>query len=125
LHGLAEFRGDASLRTWLLRIVARLASEPRRFGRRAEQRPLDFELPDRVGPAPIEAAIGRELSDRLEEAIERLPPRQRSALHLRAAEGFDYERIAAVLDCTRGAARMLVLEARRKVMARMGRFLEP
>lgn len=124
-RGLADFRGEASIRTWLFRIVVRLAAEPHRVRRARAGRELDFDVPDELGPSPEDAALGRELRDRLEEAMERLPVRQRTALHLRAAEGLGYERIAAVLECKVGAARMLVLEARRKVIARMGRYLEP
>jgi RNA polymerase sigma-70 factor (ECF subfamily) len=123
--GLATFRGEASLRSWLFRIVVRLAAEPGRLRRPDRAGPLEFEVPDTVGPSPEAAALGRELRDRLEEALERLPVRQRTALHLRAAEGLDYRRIAQVLDCAPGAARMLVLEARKKVAARLGSYLEP
>lgn len=119
------FRGEASFRTWMFRILVRLASEPRRWKKSERAVSLDVEVPDLLGPVPEDAAISRELSDRLAEAMERLPARQRTALHLRAAEGLDYERIAEVLECSRGAARMLVLEARRRVMERMGRHLEP
>jgi DNA-directed RNA polymerase specialized sigma24 family protein len=59
------------------------------------------------------------------EALERLTARQRAAFHLRAVEGMEYRAIGESLDCTAVAARMLVLGARRKVMARVGRYLEP
>jgi len=125
-RGLAEFRGEAALGTWASAILLRLAAEPRRFGRTAPTASLEgLEIPDGLGPAPDDPALGRELRDRLEEALERLSPRQRAALHLRAAEGLGYEGIGAVLGCSAGAARMLVLEARRRVRARMGRYLEP
>ena len=83
------------------------------------------DIPDTYAPPPEHASLARELGARLEEAMERLPPRQRTALHLRAVEGLDYEAIGAVLSCTAVAARMHVLEARRKVMARLGDHLEP
>ncbi len=124
--GLAGFRGECSLRTWLFRIAARLASEPERWrGSDAAVRLANLEIPDHVGPAPEQPTAQRELRDRLAEAMERLPARQRTALHLRAVEGLDYEGIAAVLSCSRGAARMLVLAARRRVMERMGSYLLP
>jgi RNA polymerase sigma-70 factor (ECF subfamily) len=124
-RGLAGFRGAASLRTWLFRIVVRLAAEPRRGIRRLRPQPMPDEIPDGLGPTPFDAALGRELRDRLEEALERLPARQRTALHLRAAEGLDYARIAEVLGCGAGAARMLVLAARKAVARRLGRYLDP
>jgi DNA-directed RNA polymerase specialized sigma24 family protein len=56
--------------------------------------------------------------------MERLPSRQRVALHLRAAEGLGYDAIAAVLGVREGAARMLVLAARKAVRDRLGPYLE-
>ena len=125
-QGLTSFRGDAALRTWLFRILVRLAGEPERWRRGQATEPLgDLDIPDHLDGRGEHGAIARELQDRLAEAMERLTVRQRTALHLRAAEGLDYEAIGAVLACTAVAARMHVLEARRKVMARLQEHLEP
>ena len=122
---LGTFRGDAALRTWLFRILVRLASEPGRWQRGERAAPLEIDVPDHLDEPALLGAIERELGQQLEAAMERLPARQRTALHLRAVEGMDYAAIAAVLECSGAAARMLVLEARRKVLARIGGLLEP
>jgi RNA polymerase sigma-70 factor (ECF subfamily) len=125
-RGLASFRGEGPLRGWLLRILIRLASEPERWRRRERAHPLDgADVPDHLGPSPEQPALARELHERLDEAMERLPARQRAALHLRAVEGLDYAAVAAALDCSAGAARMLVLAARRAVLTRLGSHLGP
>lgn len=125
-RGLPGFRGEAALRTWLFRILVRLAGDPARWRLRQTAQPLgEIDVPDTFEALPEHAARGRELQDRLDEAMERLTPRQRTALHLRAVEGLDYAAIASVLACSQPAARMQVLEARRKVMARLGEHLEP
>ncbi|MCA8941668.1 MAG: RNA polymerase sigma factor [Planctomycetes bacterium] len=123
-RGLDAFRGESSLRTWLFRILVRLSKEPSRWQRSEPAAPLSVEVPDVLGIDPHDELVERELRDRLEEALERLTPRQRAAFHLRAVEGMDYRAIGAALDCTPVAARMLVLGARKKVMARMERHLE-
>lgn len=124
-RGLASFRGEATLRTWVLRILVRLASDPGRWRHSERAGPIQTEIPDQIGELPDQALHARELQDRLREAVERLPPRQRAALHLRAVEGMDYPGVADVLGCSGGAARMLVLAARQKVLARLGKHLEP
>ena len=125
-RGLDGFRAEGSFRTWLFRIQVRLASEPQRWRRSERAVPTEgLDVPDHLGEGPEQPAITRELRDRLEEAMERLPARQRAALHLRAHEGLGYTAIGGAMACSPGAARMLVLEARRRVMARMGRFLTP
>lgn len=124
--GLQAFRGDSALRTWLYRILTRLASEPGRWQRAMPTESINqMDVPDTYGNAAEEDAIARELQDRLDEAMERLTNRQRTALHLRAVEGMDYAAISAVLACSPTAARMHVLEARRKILARVREHLDP
>jgi len=124
--GLPAFRGDSALRTWLFRILVRLASEPARWQRSMPTESLgDLDVPDHYdGNQAEQDAIARELQDRLDEAMERLTHRQRTALHLRAVEGMDYAAISGVLACSATAARMHVLEARRKVLSRVKEHLD-
>jgi RNA polymerase sigma-70 factor (ECF subfamily) len=125
-RGLPGFRGEAALRTWLFRILVRLASDPARWRLRDTAVSLgEFEVPDHLDVLPEHEARGRELRDRLDEAMERLTQKQRTALHLRAVEGLDYAAISTVLGCSQPAARMQVLEARKKVMLRLGEHLDP
>lgn len=124
-RALPSFRGEASLRTWLFRILVRLASEPERWRRGTPALPLEVDVPDTLPDAAAQGAMTRELQARLAEAMERLTTAQRTALHLRASEGLDYAAIATVLGGTAVAARMHVLAARRKVMERLQEYLEP
>ncbi|MCB9884932.1 MAG: sigma-70 family RNA polymerase sigma factor [Planctomycetes bacterium] len=125
-RGLDSFRGEAALRTWLYRILVRLAGAPERWRRSDAATSIDdLEIPDHLEQLPEHDAIARELQDRLDEAMERLTFRQRTALHLRAVEGMDYAAIAEVLNCTAVAARMHVLAARRHVLSRVEEHLDP
>jgi len=125
-RGLAGFRGDAPVRTWLFRILVRLGNAPGRVvrGRVPKGTVEPAEVPDSFAPEPAHASLARELRARLDEALERLPARQRTALHLRAVEGMGYDAIAEVLGGTAGGARMLVLAARRTLRERLGDYLE-
>ena len=125
-RGLGSFRGEAALRTWLFRILMRLLAEPGRWRPTPTIASLgNIDIPDALAASPEKGLRERELNERLQESLERLSPKQRSACHLRAVEGMDYAAIAAVMGNTAPAARMLVLAARRKVMERMGRHLRP
>lgn len=125
--GLPKFRGDSALRTWLYRILVRLSCEPARWQRTMPTESIsEMDVPDTYeGNLAEQDAIARELQDRLDEAMERLTDRQRTALHLRAVEGMDYAGISAVLACSSTAARMHVLEARRKILSRVKEHLDP
>jgi RNA polymerase sigma-70 factor (ECF subfamily) len=107
LRGLSRFRGDASFRTWLLRIAINAArSLGRRNGRRrevslvlAENEPADLPDPARRAEQVTEA-------ERAERALDRLPTKQRLAVALRVQQGLCYAEIARALDCSEGAARV-------------------
>ena len=62
------------------------------------------EIPDTADPHA--EVVSEELRRRLEEAVSRLPPMQRSVFLLRAQQGLEYEEIAAALGTTVGAARV-------------------
>ena len=124
-RGLGSFRGDASVRTWLLRITLRTAASARRARTPGEAWTEATPPPETREPDPASNAWQRELQGRLAAAMAGLPERQRAALHLRTAEGMDYRCIGEVLECSSGAARMLVMTARRGVLETMGKDLDP
>lgn len=105
-RGLDDFRGDASVRTWIWTIAWRLASNHVRFAKAQKRSGVEFSLDDEDGadPAwwtsrdadPLQRLIGRETELMLEEALAQLPPQRRRALTLRLA-GHRYWEIAAIL----------------------------
>ncbi len=115
--GLAGFRGDSSLQTWLFTIARRRAHTHRKhfpaFGSRPHV-PLD-EVADRL-PARNADPAGRfqhlDLLDALDAALRMLPPRQRSVWILREIEDFTYADIATVMAISSDAARGLLERAR-------------
>jgi RNA polymerase sigma-70 factor (ECF subfamily) len=107
LRGLPRFRGDASFRTWLLRIALNAA---RTIARRQYHR---REVPlEAAQDTPADARDSAQLVAMQDEAaraaamLERLPEKQRMAVTLRINQGLSYQEIGAVLDCTEGAARV-------------------
>lgn len=57
------------------------------------------------GPSPSEAAVARELADRVAAAVGGLAEADREVLLIRHAEGLPYEEVACLLDVTPAAAR--------------------
>jgi len=101
-----SFRGDASLRTWLLRIATNLTlNELRRAWRHREQVPEpgpDGEQRE-LGAVPaasfehLETARQRE---QLAGAVQTLPPRQRAVVLLRLYEDLTFPEIREILETT-------------------------
>lgn len=108
-HKLDSFRGRASFKTWICRIVVRRALDLLRRRRPAGQ---VLDLPT-AGADPVARASESELEDLVRDAIERLPPVQRATILLRADQGLSYNEIAYVLGSTRNAVRANLIAARK------------
>ena len=109
LEALHRFRGNASFRTWLLRIAANAARglARRRSRRRGVEVALDVAAnvaADHPDPA-TRVALGAEAA-RVERALARLPEKQRLAVTLRVYHDLSYAEIGAIAGCSEGAARV-------------------
>lgn len=120
-RGLARFRRDAEVSTWLYRILLNACRD--RFRRRALKLP---ETPERSTPQdPARAVAQRELVDRVFLAVEELPPRQREAILLRTRAALSYAEIATVMGVRVGSVKSHLVAARRALVARFGAELDP
>jgi RNA polymerase sigma-70 factor (ECF subfamily) len=104
----AEFRGEAALRTWLLRIAHNLTlNELRRAHRRREQsdegREIEAALPGPSTPDLIDEARRRE---ELRDAVHGLSPRQRDVVLLRLYQDLSFSEIGEVLGITANNAKV-------------------
>ena len=117
-RGLGRFRGDAQFSTWLYRITANCANTHlgKRTRRRTETLPDDVVLvdrdPDRDPSARADASMLRE---KLEVALDDLPPKLRAVVVLRDIYDMPHEEIAANLGISESAAKVRLHRARRKL----------
>jgi RNA polymerase sigma-70 factor, ECF subfamily len=115
--GLAGFRGDASLQTWLFAIARRrVYTHYRRSPAAGAGKPVSIDdVADRL-PARNADPAGlhhqRDLLAALDAALHQLPPRQRSCWILREIEDFTYADIAIVMAISPDAVRGLLERAR-------------
>jgi RNA polymerase sigma-70 factor (ECF subfamily) len=144
LEGLHRFRGEASLRTWVYRILvnqakrrgirerrtvpfASLASEddgpavdPARFQGAGEPHPGGWrELPDEW---PEQVALTREVREVVTVALTELPPRQRVVVALRDLDGHTADEVCDLLDISAGNQRVLLHRGRAVVRAHLERY---
>ena len=123
---LSTFRRDASLRTWIYRIVINRAKNRQRWWKRrlgemtamsledAESSP-HWELSAPVSAsssAPDQALEQKEIGQLLRDAINRLPFDQRTILLLKEIEGLSYEEIGTTLDLPLGTVKSRLARAR-------------
>jgi RNA polymerase sigma-70 factor, ECF subfamily len=114
-HRLSRFRGEASFRTWLLRITHNSAVDAlARRGRDATE-PADV-LDDAPEPAGSRHPAARLEQDerlrRLEGKLRLLRDEHRTVLVLRDVEGLSYQEIADVTDTPVGSVKGRLHRAR-------------
>ena len=131
--GLASFRGDAALKTWILRIVMRLSLNRRRDRARSAWRRLglhrrqDDESPDWLptaadaGADPETLYLSRQMQRLVRRWIQDLPEPLRQAMVLSSMEELSYEEIARVLQVPVGTVGSRIHSARKKLLAQFRR----
>jgi RNA polymerase sigma-70 factor, ECF subfamily len=119
-----RYKPTAKFTTWLFTITHNtILNEHRRRGRHAAEsldamtRPdnsdeAGIQLADARAADPASEAAGREVQERIQHAIGRLPEAQRTAVILCRFEGLAYEEIAKVLGCSVSAVKSLLHRAR-------------
>jgi RNA polymerase sigma-70 factor (ECF subfamily) len=118
-EALPEFRGDASLTTWLHRIAVNAMLMQQRSDKRRSARVAladddgddsDAALQGATAPTDVAAAID------LERAISALPPGVRRAFVLHDVEGYSHEEIARMTGLAAGTLRAQLHRARQLLM---------
>jgi RNA polymerase sigma-70 factor, ECF subfamily len=114
-HRLAQYRGTASFRTWLLQITQNTALNALAWTRRRPAEPVG-ESPEVADRDPIRQPATdlerRERQERLELKLGGLRPEYRTLLVLRDLEGLSYGEIAEVLEMPLGSVKGRLHRAR-------------
>ncbi len=100
---IQQFRGESEFATWLYRLVVNTCLDERRKQKR--WLPLTefiFKRSDRREASPSKQYAQQELSDEVRAAIGDLSPKLRMPILLKYIQGFSYDEIAAVLECSKG-----------------------
>jgi RNA polymerase sigma-70 factor (ECF subfamily) len=149
LNGLDRFEGRSSLATWIMRILVNIAKtrgvrearsvpyaalagpedevsvQPDRFRGPHDQYPGGWwAFPEDWTRLPEEALLTRETLRAVVEAIDALPPLQRSVISMRDVQGLDAEDVCGLLEISDGNQRVLLHRARSRVRAALERHLD-
>jgi RNA polymerase sigma-70 factor (ECF subfamily) len=103
--GLASFKGQAALSTWLYRIAVNVCLN-RVSARRLKVEPLESDrFVDPAAELPGTDLIREQRADAVRRAIAELPEKQRATLILRAYHEMPHQEIAEVLGSSVGAVK--------------------
>ena len=137
-----RYRDSARFSTWLYTIARNLCLNELRRRSRHPAESLDATRADDASQAlhpvadarelaPPDHLLQRELEQKVQEALEALPPNQRLAVLLCREEDVSYEEIARIVGCSLSAAKSLIfrgretLKQRLKPYLRIGHWVEP
>lgn len=108
--GIADFRGEASFRTWILKIARNRCIDYLRTRGREPWNRVDDEIdePRDLGPLPAELLIRR---DDVRRALGELSEGERALVVLRFGHGLGYPELARTFGLKEGAVRMRISRA--------------
>lgn len=116
-RSLRSFRGDASFKTWLMRITANHCKDHLKKGR-LRTVPYEDALAATApsgAPGPRKKLEASELGAAIQRAVEMLPAKHRTAFVLREHEGLSYQEMANVMHCSLGTVMSRLHHARKKL----------
>jgi RNA polymerase sigma-70 factor (ECF subfamily) len=153
LHGIRQFEGRSSLKTWIFRILMNRAKTlAQREGRSipfsalpgsGEEDDEPTVVPERFLPAdhpraaghwvsfpprwedlPEERLLSLETRGRIQQAIEKLSPTQREVITLRDIDGWTSEEVCDFLNISQANQRVLLHRARAQVRQSLEDYLK-
>ena len=121
--GLPQFHGGSSFFTWLYRIVTNLSIDlMRKPSRREAELHFALEVDDGESPLlpasdadPYDVVRRGQLSERIQCALEQLPPYHRGVILMREIEGMSYEEMADAMQVSKGTIMSRLFHARKKL----------
>jgi len=117
-RGLARFRGEARLSTWLYRICVNVAlGRIRSKTRRPPAVPMVNPIVDEVEsspPSPEQTLSQKQDRERVYRALEAMQPKKRVVLYLHEIEGLELKDIAYIVDAHPVTVRTRLFYARRE-----------
>jgi RNA polymerase sigma-70 factor, ECF subfamily len=138
-RGMKNFNGESSLKTWIYRIALHEAANRRRWWFRHKAQETSIEpgesesatspddamqsaLTDRHD-SPFDNVAQREVQQRVDEELRRLPEPYRTTLVLRDLEDMSYEEIAEVLQISLGTVKSRITRGRQALKERLAPYV--
>jgi RNA polymerase sigma-70 factor (ECF subfamily) len=122
-QSLKSFRQEASFSTWICRIVSNVCRDQLRKTKKNGHSSLDEDVWLEDGsvkkqlrderPTPDEFYERKELKEYLQGLINNLNPDYKMVVVLRDIQGYSYEEIAEILDCSLGTVKSRLNRARK------------
>lgn len=120
-RNLDRFQENSRFDTWVYRIVINTCNDMIRKSKRrisTEASRLPYEVlekrpePEDPAPGPEQQVVNQEQRKQILDVLEQLPKEYKEILILREIQGFSYEEIMELLDCSLGTVKSRISRAR-------------
>ncbi len=119
-----KLREPKRFESWLLKIVANLATDQRTAAkRRLEIVKTAGCCSDKKTISPVEKEIRAELEEAIRRAMLKLSMKEAKAISLFGFEDLSHKEVAGIMGCSVGTARWYVFRARRKLSVLLKDYL--
>jgi len=138
-RGMKQFHGESSLKTWIYRIALHEAANRRRWWFRHKAKETSIEPAESDAPglgehamyvaltdhadSPFESMAHREVQQRVEQELKKVPEPYRTTLILRDLEEMSYEEIAEVLEISLGTVKSRLTRGREALRQRLAPYV--
>lgn len=138
-RGMKHFHGESSLKTWIYRIALHEAANRKRWWFRHKAHETSIEPAESDGmtgedhamqsamtdqhDSPFDSFAHREVQQRVDEELRRIPEPYRTTLVLRDLEDMSYEEIAEVLEISLGTVKSRITRGRQALKARLAPYV--
>jgi len=138
-RGMKNFNGESSLKTWIYRIALHEAANRKRwwFRHKAQETPIEPAESDGLEPgngtmlsaltdhgdSPFDSVAQREVQQRVDAELRKVPEPYRTTLILRDLEEMSYEEIAEVLQISLGTVKSRLTRGRQALKERLAPYV--
>jgi RNA polymerase sigma-70 factor, ECF subfamily len=127
---LSNFDGRSGFYTWFYRILVNVCLDYRRRQKRTAAEEFDEAVENQVEPShpaanpvsPDQRVMASQLSEKIGEALEALPPKQRTAFILKNHQGLSIREIAEIMQTAEGTVKVHLHRAVRALRANLSEF---
>lgn len=138
-RGMKHFHGESSLKTWIYRIALHEAANRRRWWFRHKAKETSIEPAESEAPgaaenalqvaladpadSPFDSLAHREVQQRVEQELRKVPEPYRTTLILRDLEEMSYEEIAEILEVSLGTVKSRLTRGRDALRQRLAPYV--
>jgi RNA polymerase sigma-70 factor (ECF subfamily) len=118
-RSIKNFKGESHFYTYLYRMAINTAIDHSRKMKKSPASSLDedgaFQPSDEVEKRPDRILLHKELEEKVNLAMEKLPKDQKAAIVLREVKGLTYQEMAETMECSIGTVMSRLHYGRKKI----------